>query len=532
MAIKDKDKDKIFEYDEVPYSCFSLPQTHPNRLATLATLLGMTPAPIQQCRVLELGCGTGGNLVPMAHGLPQSEFIGIDLSAHEIKQAKNYAAGLQLQNITFNHANILDVDASYGKFDYIIAHGVYSWVPEAVRKKVLDIYRNNLQPNGIAYVSYNVYPGWHFYNMAREMMRYHVRNIKNPPDAINAAKEFLKQLIEAAPEREICYKMVLQQERDILLKVRHDDLIWHDMLAAINNPFYFNEFIETIKKEELQYLADADFHSMIPNGFSPAALALLQSANTDDVIVLEQYMDFVRNRSFRETLVCHASIPLNRDIDTNLFLSFYYLTTLKPVASVLDIKSDKKEDFRDLAGNIFSADNFIVKALLSYLSSRSPQQVNFSDILAGIQALFGKDQQTSKAMEALKEQLLEHLWWCYSKGLILLYMQPSPVSVQCSERPVASLTARYEVKQQCMITNHIHERIEIDNFTRHVLTLLDGEHDRDAIVASLAQLVSSGKITIEESGKPVMEQARINDLLRQRLEIILKQCANLGLLIN
>jgi tRNA G46 methylase TrmB len=65
-------------YDEVLYPSYTHNQTHPDRLATIATLFGLTPAPVERCRVLELGCGNGSNLVPMAYGLPGSEFVGID----------------------------------------------------------------------------------------------------------------------------------------------------------------------------------------------------------------------------------------------------------------------------------------------------------------------------------------------------------------------------------------------------------------------------------------------------------------------
>jgi len=79
MTFEMEDSEEHTSYDEVPYESQSFPQSHPNRLATLGRLFGLSPAPVAQCRVLELGCASGGNLIPMAYHLPESEFVGLDL---------------------------------------------------------------------------------------------------------------------------------------------------------------------------------------------------------------------------------------------------------------------------------------------------------------------------------------------------------------------------------------------------------------------------------------------------------------------
>src|ERR1051325_5599002 len=88
-------------YDVIPYQSDPFPQTHPNVLATLAALFGMETTPIEKCRVLEIACAGGGNLIPMATELPGSEFVGIDLSARQIKAAKDTASEVGLKNIRF-----------------------------------------------------------------------------------------------------------------------------------------------------------------------------------------------------------------------------------------------------------------------------------------------------------------------------------------------------------------------------------------------------------------------------------------------
>lgn len=153
--------DPSTSYDEIPYSDNCFPYTHPDHLATVATFHGLTPPPVRNCRVLELGCARGGNIIPMALGLPEGRFLGIDLSSRQIAEGRSIIEKLGLQNIDLQTLGITDIGENSGLFDYIVCHGVYSWVPDQVRDKILAICSENLAPSGVAYVSYNTYPGWH-----------------------------------------------------------------------------------------------------------------------------------------------------------------------------------------------------------------------------------------------------------------------------------------------------------------------------------------------------------------------------------
>ncbi len=174
-----------FAYDQVLYPGLPLPQTHPDRLATIAGLFGMSPAAAPNCRVLELGCGDGGNLIPMALTLPGSVFTGIDLAAPAITHGCALIRKLGLDNITLRRLDLMQAGADlgefdYGVFDYIIAHGLYSWVPAAVRDGLLGLSRRHLAPQGVAYVSYNASPGFGRRRLFREMMLYHAREVEDP----------------------------------------------------------------------------------------------------------------------------------------------------------------------------------------------------------------------------------------------------------------------------------------------------------------------------------------------------------------
>src|SRR3954467_8219921 len=154
-------------YDRIPYPPRMHPQAPPDRLATMARLFGLDAPPLETCRVLELGCGEGGNLIPAAFSLPQASFRAIDLSPSAVATAAATARDLQLTNIDVQPMDIRDFPVDAGAFDYIIAHGVYSWLPPDVRERLLGICRDHLAANGVAYVSFNTYPGHRLREIAR-----------------------------------------------------------------------------------------------------------------------------------------------------------------------------------------------------------------------------------------------------------------------------------------------------------------------------------------------------------------------------
>ncbi|MBV8140463.1 MAG: class I SAM-dependent methyltransferase, partial [Verrucomicrobia bacterium] len=193
--------DALTVYDEVLYPAAVFPQTHPNRLATVAFLRGMQPAPIHRCRVLELGCGVGANIIGMAFQLPTSEFIGLDLAQRPIASGQASVIELDLRNVSLHAMDLCDANPErFGRFDFIIAHGLYSWVPQPVRERILAICREMLNPQGVAYISYNAYPGNHLRDLVRGMMRFHTAGFEDPVDKVGQARGLLKFLAESTPK--------------------------------------------------------------------------------------------------------------------------------------------------------------------------------------------------------------------------------------------------------------------------------------------------------------------------------------------
>jgi hypothetical protein len=194
-------------YEEVPYPDYIHQYTHPGYVGAVAALFDMRPADPARCRVLELGCCAGANLIPMAYDLPGSEFVGIDLSPGQIDRGRQAVTALGLTNIDLRQGSILDVDHRFGRFDYIVCHGVYSWVPAEVREAIFAVCKANLAIDGVAYVSYKTYPGWHLRGMIRDMMFFHARPFGDPAEGIRQARAlvtFLAQAVGTPPTAACC----------------------------------------------------------------------------------------------------------------------------------------------------------------------------------------------------------------------------------------------------------------------------------------------------------------------------------------
>ena len=292
-------------YDEVPYPGHPFAQTHPDRLASIGRLYGLDcPAPAS-CRLLELGCGDGGNLLPMACALPGARFVGIDISGDAIAAAQARAQAAGVENVTFEAASLADFAPPAASFDYVIAHGVFSWVPEEIREALMALCAHALAEHGVAYVSYNTLPGGHMRDIVRNILKAHVAEDLPAAQQLAAARELLDVLRTAW-----AYDEQLSTLISLAAKMREDSdaLLFHDTLSPINRRLHFDEFVAYTERHELQFLAEANFWEM-QVGWLPPALRDGVLA-TDDRLRREALLDQLRMRTFRQSLLCHAAHEL------------------------------------------------------------------------------------------------------------------------------------------------------------------------------------------------------------------------------
>jgi len=377
LKMQDPNIEKLRKsYKEVPYLSQAYVNSHPERLSTLAKIFNMSPAPVTSCRVLELGCASGGNLIPMAYFLPESDFVGIELAEGHAESGQKTVKELGLRNLDIQHANILEVDASLGMFDYIICHGVFSWVPESVQEKILSIASENLSEQGVAYISYNTYPGWHMREMVRHMMLYHASQFDEPDKKIGQARAFIDFLANAVgANTNDPYAILLRNELESL-KNSGDWYIFHDLMEVVNTPIYFHQLIERADQHGLQYLADASFSMMFHNDFSDEVNRTLDNVS-HDIIQKEQYMDFLRNRQFRQTLLCKKELELKRNLDSDSLTGLLVASSTTPEISEIDLTPGKIHKFQIPDGLFIETENPVIKAGLKILKQHWPKALSF-----------------------------------------------------------------------------------------------------------------------------------------------------------
>ena len=517
-------------YDDVLYSSYAFSQTHPDRLATLATLFGMMPPPITHCRVLELGCGDGSNLIPMACTLPNSEFVGLDLASRPIIKGQATTEALGLQNITLRQGDVMEISSDWGQFDYIIAHGLYSWVPANVQEQILTICHDRLTANGVAYVSYNTYPGGHLRQMVRELMRFHTRHLTDPTQQITQARAILRFTADAQPETE-AYGAFLRAELKRVTE-GEDGYIYHDDLAEINSPIYFHQFAGRAANVGLQYLAEADFFEMQDHMFPPQMAETLRQLASKDVILKEQYADFLKCRKFRQTLLCPQPVQLDRTLPPERLANLFVASAAQPAVPEIDLQEQSVVEFRSVKGQGLATNHPLMKAAMLCLAQSWPRPIGFMELLGHAHAQLGDHKHMSSQAEDMA-LLGNMVFQAYGKNLVELHVHVPHFVLEVSERPIASALARLQIRQSAFVTNVLHGSVKIEDLLgRHLLSLLDGTRDRNALVAELEALVRSGATTVQKDGVVVEDPQKIHQLLVDGMEEKLKELARLALLVG
>jgi len=573
-------------YDDVPYPRLAFPFTHPSHLAVIGRLLGLEPAEVATCRVLELGCAAGGNLVPLAYTLPRATWVGIDLAARQIESARAFAAAVSVTNVTLEPLDILTaaepLAERFGQFDYIIAHGIYSWVPEPVKDALLALCRRLLAPHGIAYVSYNCYPGCQPREMLRRICQFHARRIRDPRDYAARTREFLKFLLAALPADGETYHVVLREQAAGLL-AESDAVLLHDDLERDNDPRYFHNFMAHAGGHGLQYLGDAHFGQMFGLGISRAALDKIRGAG--DVVAFEQYLDFLYGRALRTTLLCRVEAPLVRNLTHDAVRHLWIATAATPQSPPGEPLAAEPAALDDGQPIVFRCPNCtlsvtraLAKAALFELVAAGAKPVPSLELVARVcQRLRAGGVQGEQLDEpTVFQQLAPTLVEWFAMRLIDLHAFDPPLAARAGPRPNASRVARYQVAHGSgsaadrsappvdvsalaagddpvvgadgesfaarqptsapepvrHVTNLLHRRVRLGGgLAGQVLARLDGQQDRAAIIAELTQPVLAGHAQIRIDNQLVTDPPEIQRLLAERVETCLNDFARHALLL-
>jgi len=500
-------------YNEVPYPSFVFPQTSPDRLSSIARLCGINSADPDNSRMLELGCGDGTNLLAFAYTYPNSRFVGIDLAERHIQDALRSAAELGLKNIEFIVGDLCELNTKdLGKFDLIVAHGLFSWVPEFVRDAAIRIYKECLLENGVGYLSYNVYPGCHIREMLSGMMRFHTEETPDPIEKVAEARSFIEFLADSVSENSI-YGQTLRNELE-QINSRSDSNVFHDDLSDFNQPYYFHEFISLMESRGLSYIAEANPSTANPDKLQPEVKKAIYEIS-DDPLVREQYIDFIDRRRFRSSLICLTEAEPLAEYDSSAIRGLRISSKLRP-AELYDPNNTGSMRFSSSQGGL-DINHPLTKAILYVLAESGISGMKYTELLDAAANLTG-----TKPIKADIEQSEGLLIRMFRAEFIGLHSGEPKFTTGISEKPVVSEFARFQASRNSnFVTTLAEANLNIENpFIAELLKLSDGTRTKAELAAELK----------ERLNVPADEVEKFDEALPGMIDSALAEFAAAGLL--
>jgi len=515
-------------YDDVPYPSHPYEATHPDNIYSLARLFQFGAKLPDEARILELGCASGGNLIPVAAQIPTAQFIGVDLSNKQIDEGKASIAKLGLKNIELLPQSFEDIDDSFGQFDYILCHGVFSWVPPSAQRSIFQVCRDRLAPQGIAYISYNAYPGWFMRGMIREMMLHHVKNIQDPIEKVKQARGLLSFIVESTEGQNTPYAQSVKQELQMLSK-HSDAYLFHDHLEVNNHPMFFYQFMDIAKEYGLQFMSESNLASMITSNL-PAKAAESLSKLTNDLYHRSQYTDFVTNRMFRQSLLCHANQAVHRHIDESKIQDAYFAGSYTTDGTAgPDLDPNNEISFKCANGRMIKTKNPAVKAMFQVLTESWPAAIKLSELNQKVTQLLSQSLVVGEQEQiSIPKSISAHLVHLLVRGDVDFRFIPSRFVMTVDDRPRVSALSRLQAQTGSAITTARHNMLNPDALTRLLIQVMDGTRTKDELIQYVSDMIASGTLKVTIQGNQPVDMSTVH---RATVDRVLEQLRKNALLV-
>ena len=469
--MNDVQPETVFAYDAVAYPTPVLPLPTPNRLAAAGLLHGWRAPDPSTASVLEIGCGEGFNLIGVAAVAPMSRCVGFDLSGEAIARGQALVAQTGLQNVELHRGDIMDYPRGGPQFDYIVCHGVYSWIPQSVRPALLELIRARLAPGGLAYLSFDTLPA------------------ASPKAAINAF--LLRELagIEGVEARvtgavRLLTLLARNQRPESRLKGQLDQLLndlrsfdpgyfYHDWLAEFYAPIALDAFEADVAANGLRRVGDAAMYDMFTGDLDDEARAMVEACG-DDIPRRSTLLHMLRgSHVFRREMLVRADAPPPAVdwTDAVRTLSFVYLGTREELP---------EDDGRTATRYSDGPEGFVVAreptlvVTMDALLKHSPNELTFDQLLA---------------ITGIENETLANLL----RGIATLTVIDAHATAQNfvaepGDHPRAGLLVRAMMANGSQAITLRHSKfVASHDATRVLLTLCDGTRDRDELVQIMSE---------------------------------------------
>jgi ubiquinone/menaquinone biosynthesis C-methylase UbiE len=487
-------------YDDTPYMSHAFFYCAPGHLRAAAHLYGVDTEPLEKARVLELGCSAGGNLLPFAMAYPQSHCVGVDLSTVQVARGQEVARDLGVANLTLRAMSLTDITSDFGQFDYIIVHGVYSWVPPEVQQAILRVCRENLASRGLACISYNTYPGWKIGDIVRDAMLLHGEGAQDAGERIARGKAMLEALHQGMSDSPLAGAL-----RGAIEKVRrHSDYyLAHEYFEDYNLPCYFMRFAQDAAGAGLGYVGDAEPHTELPVSYGgPVRQGQGVLALREPKVLRQQYLDFAVARNFRKSLLTRAD-----RIDAGL-LSLPDQERLRELRVAGNFSAAPRDDkaptnaraYQNQRGRKLHTSEAHVEAVMQALTQAWPGSLSWDELCERTRGKFAVN---GDAPTGHADEVSKGLSVLFRLGLLYLSREPGPYD-DTSERafsghpqliPGYAYLSRRNAAQQGFGVGSFNLWHDIAGAVlspndRAMLPLLDGWLDRPGVIGQAAAMIA------------------------------------------
>ncbi|MGR3807930.1 methyltransferase regulatory domain-containing protein [Pasteurella testudinis] len=494
-------------YDDFPYLSHPFAKSLPSLHQAIGKLFGLNPPDLTRARVLELGCASGGNIIPLTFFYPELQVVGVDLSQVQINEGRKIVAAMGLQNrVQLHHLSITDIPDDFGEFDYIICHGVYSWVPDFVQTGIFEVIRKQLKADGIAYISYNVYPGWKSLEIARDAMLFHTRDIQDSTSKVDNAKAMIRYMHQKA-RKDSMFKRIMD-DVDQLVQNSAPYYLAHEFLEIHNSPLYFTDMVKKAAAHQLFFLNEAEISSSFAENWGNDVHADLIKASHNDQLVVEQYLDYINNRQFRQSLFIPqvALASLNRHLSAEAMQNSCFSVSVAK-------ESTPRAEMPQHTHFIFNHLDTL------FYRTQNSREIEALEVLCQFNQLFFDFQTYEDAVKTVMQahynrEFVTHLLLkLVVSGLLHICGTPPisnrPVNVISATPQVAELNRRYLALRD-YIVNARNEMLKPDLIQSLLIPYLDGQHSEADLSAVLLQAHADGKIKFNHNS-PDAEAVEVTD---------------------
>ena len=472
------DGSSVDPYEVYAYPGLTIPYTAPAHLALCSRWSGGPATALERFSVADLGCGDGGNLLPLAFYHPECTFVGIDGSPWALDRAQATARQLGVENVRLICSDIRQLtSAGFGPFGYIIAHGLYSWVPDDARAAILAFCHDTLALDGLAYISYNAQSGWSTRQLVRDTLR-RARCVREAEVADKAVRAIAlaARLLEDLPSSRSASAVVLADE---LARVRDGlpSYVFHEYLTETNHGFWLRDFVERARDNGLAYLVDAQFCRW--EGYVAPEIRDAVAARRLDTVDEEEIVDLLSHRYFRASILARAnatSIPASHP---ELIERVHIAASLRAQSASLDLDEGAVAQFVGHGGSEITLDSSIVKAAVVLLGADWPRGVGFEPLHQRSLSLLAEHDRPAPSDG--RRQLLDAIRVLFEAGQIDLRLREPIYRSEIADYPRAHALARWEAERRDSLTTPHHLRVGFDRAVLDLVRGMDGSRSRSEL---------------------------------------------------